>query len=134
MNINQTVNQGIKQAVGVIIVSLALFTTANASHNSCENATTQAQINACSASDYAAEDNRLNSSYTRLQGLLTTKDKNQLKVAQRAWIDFRDKACKFDARNSVGGSIYPTVLNSCLTSYTEQRRMQLEDEIASIQN
>lgn len=134
MNINQTVNQGIKQAAGVVLLSLGLFATAHASHNSCENATTQAQINACSASDYAAEDSRLNSSYSSLQSLLTTSEKNKLKVAQRAWIDFRDKACQFDTRNSVGGSIHPTLLNSCLEGYTEQRRMQLEGQIASIQN
>lgn len=134
MTVNQMTNLKLKQAAGVILLSFGAFTTAQASHNSCENASTQAQINACSASDYAAEDSRLNTSYSRLQSLLSTSEKNQLKIAQRAWIDFRDKSCKFDTRNSVGGSIYSTVLSSCLTSYTEQRRNQLDEQIEMIQN
>ena len=125
----------LKKFSSIALFSIGLFTAAHASaSNACDNATTQADINKCTATELATEDRKLNTSHSKLQHLLNNSEKKQLKTAQLAWIDFRDKACQFDTRNSVGGSIHPTLLNSCLEGYTEQRRMQLEDEIASIQN
>ena len=112
-------------------ITLAVTTQAVAA-KPCVYTNTQAQINQCAAYELAIEDRKLNHSYTELQNLLSTTEKKQLKNVQLAWIDFRDKACKFSARDTKGGSIYSTVLNSCLTTYTEQRRTQLDDEIASI--
>ncbi|WP_201541585.1 lysozyme inhibitor LprI family protein [Psychrobacter faecalis] len=85
------------------------------------------------AAELKAEDSKLNNSYSNLQRVLNKTEKKQLKVAQLAWIDFRDKACQFSARSSSGGSAYSMELNSCLTTHTQQRRIQLDQEIKNIQ-
>lgn len=124
----------LKKASGVVLFSIGLFATAQASAaTTCDKATTQADINKCIAAELKAEDSKLNSSYSNLQRVLNKTEKKQLKMVQLAWIDFRDKACKFSARSSSGGSAYSMALNSCLTTYTQQRRIQLDQEIKNIQ-
>lgn len=123
----------LKKAFGIVLFSIGLFATAQASAATCDKATTQADINKCIAAELKAEDSELNSSYSKLQHGLNKTEKKQLKIVQLAWIDFRDKACKFSARSSSGGSAHSMALNSCLTTYTQQRRIQLDQEIKNIQ-
>ncbi len=119
-----------KKVSAIALFSVGLFATAQASASTtCDSATTQADINKCIAAELKTEDSKLNNSYRNLQRVLNKSEKKQLKTVQLAWIDFRDKACKFSARSSVGGSAYSMVLNSCLTTYTQQRRIQLDKEI-----
>ena len=124
----------LKKVSAVALFSVGLFATAQASAaTACDSAITQADINKCTVAELKAEDSKLNNSYRNLQRVLNKSEKKQLKTVQLAWIDFRDKACKFSARSSSGGSIYSMALNSCLTTYTQQRRVQLDQEIKNIQ-
>ncbi|MGP5503029.1 lysozyme inhibitor LprI family protein [Psychrobacter faecalis] len=123
----------LKKASNIVLFSIGLFTTAQASAATCDKANTQADINKCIAAKLKAEDSKLNSSYSKLQRVLNKTEQKQLKIAQLAWIDFRDKACQFSARSSSGGSAYSMELNSCLTTHTQQRRIQLDQEIEKIQ-
>lgn len=100
--------------------------------NYCDNAYYQNDLNECTATHLSVEDRQLNKSYGKLQALLDSNEKNQLKLAQRAWIDFRDKSCKFSARQLKGGSAYTMEHNSCLINYTHQRRIELDNEISNI--
>lgn len=125
----------LRKLSSLTLLSVGLFATAQASAASaCDNANTQADINKCTATELSTEDRKLNKSYSDLQRLLDASEKKQLKTAQLAWIDFRDKACKFSARGFSGGSAYPMASNGCLATYTKQRRVQLDDEIANINN
>lgn len=127
--------ENLKKASGLAILSVGLFATAQASAaNTCDNAYTQADINKCTASGLSVEDNKLNRSYSDLRSLLNSSEKKQLKGVQLAWIDFRDKTCKFSARSFSGGSGYSMALNGCLTTYTQQRRVQLDEEIKNIKS
>lgn len=129
----QLITNNLKKMSGMALLSAGLFAAAQASAaGACDNANTQADINKCMATELSAEDNKLNRSYSDLQRLLNTSEKKQLKTAQLAWIDFRDKACKFSARSFSGGSAYSMALNGCLTTYTHQRRVQLNEEIQNI--
>lgn len=124
----------LKKVSSITLFSIGVFATAQASAaTTCNRATTQADINECMAAELKTEDAKLNSSYSSLQRVLNKTEKKQLKTVQLAWIDFRDKACKFSARRSSGGSAYSMALNSCLTTYTQQRRIQLDQEIKNIQ-
>lgn len=124
----------LKKVSSIALFSIGLFATAQASAaTACDRAITQVDINKCTAAELKAEDSKLNSSYSKLQHGLNKTEKKQLKIVQLAWIDFRDKACKFSARSSSGGSAYSMALNSCLTTYTQQRRIQLDQEIKNIQ-
>lgn len=129
----QLITNNLKKMSGTALLSVGLFAAAQASAaGACDNANTQADINKCMATELSTEDNKLNRSYSDLQRLLNTSEKKQLKTAQLAWIDFRDKACKFSARSFSGGSAYSMALNGCLTTYTHQRRVQLHEEIQNI--
>lgn len=131
----QNIKNNLKRISGLTLLSVGLFATAQASAtNACDNAYTQADINKCTATELSVEDGKLNRSYSDLQRLLNANEKKQLKTAQLAWIDFRDKACKFSARSFSGGSAYSMANNGCLTTYTQQRRVQLEEEIKNIKN
>lgn len=124
----------LKKVSGIIIFSIGLFATVQVSAaTTCDNASTQAALNQCTAAELATEDSKLNKSYKKLQSLLNKSDKQQLKNVQLVWIDFRDKDCKFSARNMSGGSGYPMEINSCLTSHNHQRRIQLDQEIQNME-
>lgn len=127
------IENNLKESSILALLFAGLLVTAPASAaNACDNAYTQTDINKCMAAELSVEDGKLNRSYSDLQRLLNANEKKQLKTAQRAWIDFRDKACKFSARSFSGGSAYSMASNSCLATYTQQRRMQLEEEIKNI--
>lgn len=129
----QLIRNNLKKVSGMALLSVGLFATAQASAaGACDNANTQAEINKCTATELSAEDRKLNRSYSDLQHLLNSSEKKQLKAAQLSWIDFRDKACKFSARSFNGGSAYSMALNGCLTTYTQQRRVQLDEEIQNL--
>ena len=125
----------VKKVGCLALLSTGLFVSAQASAaDSCDNAYTQTDMNKCAAARLAVEDQKLNQSYRNFQRLLNSSEKKELKEVQLAWIDFRDKACQLSAQSDRGGSIYPMVLNDCLTIYTQQRRVQLDADIKSIKN
>lgn len=97
----------------------------------CDGEYTTVDLNNCTSKNLKYEDNKINSSYKKLRGLLNATEKNELKLAQLAWIDFRDKSCKFSARQLKGGSAYIMEHNSCLINYTYQRRIELDKEISN---
>ena len=114
-------------------VSLAAGMTVNASAkpvNFCDSGDyTTIDLNNCTAKNLKYEDDKLNKSYKKLRGLLDSTEKNQLKKAQLAWIKFRDSSCEFKSRELYGGSAYTMEYTSCLTGYTYQRRVELDNEI-----
>lgn len=131
----QLIKNNLKKLSSMALLSVGIFATAQASAaGACDNANTQADINKCTATELSVEDSKLNRSYSDLQRLLNSSEKKQLKAVQLSWIDFRDKACKFSARGFKGGSAYSMALNGCLTTYTHQRRVQLDEEIDNINN
>lgn len=95
----------------------------------CDNPQTQAAMTQCAINDYINEDIRLNQIYKTLRSQLTTQEKSQLKSAQLAWINYRDKSCEFSTRHSVGGSIHGLEYNSCLSQMSAIRRRELAQEI-----
>ena len=120
----------VKKVGCLALLSTGLFVSAQASAaDTCDNAYTQTDMNKCAAARLAVEDQKLNQSYRNFQRLLNSSEKKELKEVQLAWIDFRNKACQLSAQSDRGGSIYPMVLNDCLTIYTQQRRVQLDADI-----
>jgi|WetSurMetagenome_2_1015567.scaffolds.fasta_scaffold263379_2 uncharacterized protein YecT (DUF1311 family) len=94
----------------------------------CRNAMDQASMNRCAGDDYRAADRELNAAYRRLMGeLRDTGLRNKLRSAQRAWIQFRDRKCRFETANNEGGSIHPLVYDMCLTRLTRARTRELNN-------
>lgn len=55
----------------------------------------------------------------RDRGVPTTLE--ALRIAQRAWIKFRDAQCEYEAYEVFGGTMQPMVGNMCLARLTRQR-------------
>ncbi len=83
----------------------------------CNKATNQNEINRCAKDNYNAADRALNEAW----GRLSEAAKAKLRGEERDWIVRRDAACKAEAAESEGGSIYPTLLFSCMEKKTRER-------------
>ncbi|MBY0345301.1 MAG: lysozyme inhibitor LprI family protein, partial [Neisseriaceae bacterium] len=61
-----------------------------------------------------------------------TSSQQQLLIAQRAWLKFRDAECKIYEKMYEGGTIQGLAVLSCLEGLTKERRLRLNglfDEI-----
>ena len=95
----------------------------------CDSATTQVELNECTAQAYQAADKELNDAYQVLVGKLSNNAASleKLRAAQRAWIGFRDAECAFESSAVEGGSAQPMVRNGCLETLTETRTETLRE-------
>ncbi|MGO3859199.1 MAG: lysozyme inhibitor LprI family protein [Neisseriaceae bacterium] len=95
----------------------------------CDRALTQVDMNECAYLDFKKADQRLNQLYQQHRQGLDDQRKQQLKVAQQAWLKFRDLSCTYEADFYRGGSMVPLVRQGCLTEATENRIKALENYI-----
>jgi len=86
---------------------------------------TQSEMNQCTYEEFQRVDAELNSLYGAYRSRLDVHLKRQLKAVQLAWVKFRDLACEYESTGVKGGSVYPFILQSCLTSMTRSRVEQL---------
>ena len=86
----------------------------------------------CASDEYAIADKKLNQTYQKLISQLSPERKQRLIEAQRAWISFRDKTCRFEASEVLGGSAEPLFLTHCLTKVTQQRVQDFQNYLAEI--
>ncbi len=95
----------------------------------CAKAQSQGEMNICWGNEYKKADVVLNQVYRKLAAMLDEEPKAQLKEAQLAWINYRDKNCEFVADVYKGGSLRPTVLAICLFDVTNNRTAELRSQI-----
>ena len=93
-------------------ISIA-FSSGGDKKNVCSELFEQQQLNQCYATLYQQTNSELNTSYLKLTNMMNdnnlSKDINQLKDVQSAWLLYREKSCNFDARLYEGGSMQPMV-------------------------
>src|SRR5690606_8753752 len=104
-----------------LIAGAALLLSASALANECDNATTQLELNTCSAEQYQAADKKLNQTYQAATKRAAAPQRDLLKKAQQAWIGLRDADCAFIGSGTEGGSIQPMIINQCMTEKTVER-------------
>jgi uncharacterized protein YecT (DUF1311 family) len=101
---------------------------------SCNDAQSQAQMNACASLSATNSDKKLNLIYQQIKSRLNNfQQKKSLVETQRIWIKFRDSQCAFEKSFYSGGSIAPTIYYSCLSELTEQRNKQLQNILNELQ-
>ncbi len=103
----------------------------------CANAVTQHDMNVCADRDYRAADRELNEQWLATRQVLVDWDagleeqnKGAVKAlmkAQRAWIEYRDGQCDAEGYSVWGGTMYPTIVSSCLADLTRKRTAELKD-------
>lgn len=118
--------------------------TQPAQANPCGHATTQADMNQCSAEEYRKADAHLNIVYKNLVRLLQddtgkvqppsgdgqkkaeTLAVQELRAAQRQWIQYRDLHCGAVKAHYEGGSIAAMQWSACMTETTNHRVEELK--------
>ncbi len=91
----------------------------------CDNASTQSELNSCTAAQYQAADKKLNQTYQSAIKRATQPQAALLKKAQQTWITLRDSDCAFVSSGVEGGSVQPMVENQCLADKTNEREAWL---------
>jgi uncharacterized protein YecT (DUF1311 family) len=88
----------------------------------------QTEMNACYGRELDRADDRLNAAYRkRLDGMRDDPDGVRLlREAERAWVDFREQNCVFQAHGDEGGSVYSTMVATCRITMTEARIKEIQ--------
>ena len=97
-----------------------------AKNPACADLVTQSGMNRCAIYKYQKADEELNNIYPQTMGKVPSEHQQKLKVAQLAWIQFRDAHCDCEAFTYEGGSIQPLIKYSCLETETRSRIKQLK--------
>ena len=108
-----------------LTVALLLACAPAFAEEDCNKAANQNEINRCAEDNYTAADRALNEAW----GRLPDGAKAKLRVEERDWIARRDAACKAEAAESEGGSMYPTLLFSCMAQKTKARTRELQSQL-----
>lgn len=88
-------------------------------------AQSQTAMNASAARDARAADDALNAQYRTTTARLSPGSRALLRDAQRSWLTFRDKQCRYESSAVQGGSAAPMVQSGCLKRLTQDRTRQL---------
>ena len=79
-------------------------------------------------------DTKLNKAYKELLDLLTAEQKEKLKIAQRQWIEYRDKEIEFSNQlyYDMQGTMWIPVAAQTKLGLTRKRAIELESYIANL--
>lgn len=110
----------------------AAKTAVPAKKQPCEDAQNQQEMNRCAAEEYKKADAELNKAYQQLLPKLEAPHKEKLKVAQRAWVVFRDAHCDYEAFMFDGGTMQPLIQASCLEAVMRERTKQLRAALQEV--
>ena len=108
-----------------LIAGAALLLSTSALADECANASTQGELNTCTAQQYQAADKTLNQTYQAVMKRAAAPQRDLLKKAQQAWIALRDADCALIGSGTEGGSIQPMIVNQCLAEKTTEREAYL---------
>lgn len=101
---------------------------ATAEQTNCDTTMAQQELNFCADLAFQAADAELNDAYAdavKFARAIGGEAEDKLRVAQRAWVTFRDAACQAEAYPNEGGTMQPMVFSYCLTRLTDVRRADL---------
>lgn len=117
--------------LAAVVLLSVLPAMAAAQEVDCDNALTQADMNACAYQDWEQADAELNALWPtaraamkRLDSVLSDDLRGAdaaLLASQRAWIAFRDAQCRAEGFAMRGGSAEPMLVSGCLATLTRQR-------------
>ena len=123
-NIEDQVMKSIISKTLVIIPTLLL---SSMSFADCDCSVNQSDLNLITAQEYKKANQKLNKLYQTYTAKLSSAERKQFTAIQKSWVNYKDKDCQYAAQNYKDGSIYPLLINSCLTEKTEDRIDDLED-------
>jgi uncharacterized protein YecT (DUF1311 family) len=101
----------------MLVAAMFALAAGAARADDCDKAVVQNDINRCAQGRYDAADRELNGAWRALPD----STKTSLREEERDWIARRDAACKAEAAESEGGSMYPTLYFGCMEKKTRER-------------
>ena len=125
----KTCNKILMPILAAMLFFVVMAPDLSASGKDCKEALSTAEMHTCANALYMAADVELNRVYRQLVSQLSDKRREKLKVAQKAWIVFRDKNATFVASVVEDGTMYPILEVMELTATTKQRTEQLRAEL-----
>ena len=100
---------------GVVLAWLVFGTTYAAAQS-------QGTMNRQAEQEFETADAELNKVYSKVIAGMNAEDLQDLKAAQRLWVQFRDAQATFEANGDArGGSMQPMLYNACRTKLTKAR-------------
>ena len=93
-----------------------------------ENSSTQGMVD-CNQREQAWWDAQLNTYYDELQSSLEPDVAESLKLAQRAWLKYRDAKCAFVDQLWRGGTVHAVMASACVMDATATRALELGDAL-----
>lgn len=127
---------GLGTRCATAVVALCLSGPAHAQQVNCAEAVTQIELTFCAEQAWVRADEDLNLAWRiaidharRLQAALPpgapVDVEEDLRRAQRVWIEFRDLACAAESHQAWGGSMAPMLVYVCRERLTRQRTEDL---------
>lgn len=95
----------------------------------CESATTTAAMRTCENARYQAAQRELSEAYESLMKRLDNGQREKLRLAQQAWVRFRDADADFQASTAEGGTLAPLIKISALANMTGTRAVDLRKQL-----
>ncbi|MGB8894747.1 MAG: lysozyme inhibitor LprI family protein [Pseudolabrys sp.] len=108
-----------------VLIGAAAFTYAGDQGDpdeSCDGSTYE--IGKCLRAKTAQWDNRMTTAYQRMLNAGEPKQREQLRVAQRLWIQYRDANCPYYGLGE--GTIARVEAGDCMLRMTQSRAIELE--------
>jgi uncharacterized protein YecT (DUF1311 family) len=106
--------------------SIARAQHMNSAGAPCRNVAVTLAMENCFDKAYKAADGELNQRYSQISKVLQPDELEQLKVAQRLWIQFRDATCTAESDLYKGGTASAPAYSACLEELTRQRTADLK--------
>jgi uncharacterized protein YecT (DUF1311 family) len=106
--------------------SIARAQHMNSAGAPCRNVAVTLAMENCFDKAYKAADRGLNQTYSQISKVLQPDELEQLKVAQRLWIQFRDATCTAESNLYKGGTASAPAYSACLEELTRQRTADLK--------
>lgn len=115
------------RSIALVLVLLAAPAAAQEPID-CAIAASTVEMSYCATLDFEAADADLNEAYAAAIDVAQGYEGDQeasLREAQRAWIEFRDRACEAEALLFEGGTAQPMTGTACLARLSEERAEHL---------
>lgn len=111
-----------------ILIIFSTYTYAS----ECKNLTTQIEMTDCSIKKLEETEENLNKKIKKLSEILA--DDGGFALANKAWLEYRNKHCASTTKIYEGGSIYNYVLTECKINQTNLRIKILENDYKQVIN
>jgi uncharacterized protein YecT (DUF1311 family) len=116
-------------AAALILARLASAQTAENCGNLSGTSTTR-DLDQCYHAVYQRADAELNTVYRQLTDRLSDpSERDLLRDAEQAWVQYRDKECAFETAGTREGTIHPIEVSVCLTEKTRAHIEELQHQL-----